>query len=389
MKMLVLGGGFGGIVAAHTLRNTLGSEHEVTLMNQSSDFYLRAAFPKLAFESEVTPDDLRLRLDEVLPARGINFRKADVTAIRPEKNMVETSAGAFHYDYLILALGTNLAKEKVPGLVENSSSIWTVEEAQRLGARIKNFTSGSFVTGTALGSPCEGPMWETAVMMDYLARQRGVRDKIEIHHITPKPRPLHLVGPAGVRWGEVAFKKLGIHVYASAEITQVTPQGQITLRDGRELHADVALLVPPYVGHRLIKEAKLGDENGFVVVDPHMRTRTFRNIFAIGDCTYLSVGPKSAHDAMRGGVVAATNIVHEIAGEPADREHRNEVMCVINNGGGKGTYVKSDSPWGGSFSLVMGAHSDTPGISAEEAHFIKTSFGEHFLKTGGNVRYIM
>jgi len=43
MNILILGGGFGG--AAHTLRNTLGSEHEVTLMNQSNYFYLRAAFP--------------------------------------------------------------------------------------------------------------------------------------------------------------------------------------------------------------------------------------------------------------------------------------------------------------------------------------------------------
>jgi hypothetical protein len=90
---------------------------------------------------------------------------------------------------------------------------------------------------------------------------------------------------------------------------------------------------------------------------------------------------------MRGGVVAALNIAYEIMGKPAQWEHHNEIMYVIDNGGGKGTYVRSNIPWGGDVSIVMGAHADTPGLSAEEAHFIKKAFGEYFLATKGNVRY--
>ncbi|MHB1527318.1 MAG: hypothetical protein ACYCZN_13765 [Candidatus Dormibacteria bacterium] len=62
---------------------------------------------------------------------------------------------------------------------------------------------------------------------------------------------------------------------------------------------------------------------------------------------------------------------------------------MIENGGRKGTYAKSDTAWGGSASVVMGAHRETPGLSGEEAHFMKCAFGEHFLSTGGNVRYVM
>ena len=209
MKILILGGGSGGIVAAHTLRNTLMGGHEVTLVNDSSDFYLRTAFPRMAFEGGVAPDSIRLHLDEVLPARGINFWKARVTGIQPERNVVETSNGSLRYDYLIIALGTDFSTNKVPGLMENSYSLWTVDETQRLGARLKSFNGGSVVTGTALGSPCEGPMWEATMQMDRLARQRGIRDKVEIHHITPKERALQPVGPAGHRWGKETFSKLG------------------------------------------------------------------------------------------------------------------------------------------------------------------------------------
>ncbi len=388
MKTLVLGGGFGGIVAAHSLRNALGDEHEVTLVSQSSDFYLRAAFPRLAFEGELTPENLRLRLDEVLPARGINFRKARVTALRPEKNTVETSEGELHYDYLLIALGTHYAAEKVPGLKEHSYSLWTIDEAQRLGARLRTFTGGSVVTGAAVGSPCEGPTWEFTMQLDHLARERGIRDKVEMHLVTCKPNALQPVGPAGHHWARETFGKLGVHVHTLAEIARVTEK-EVILRDGQELQADMAFIMAPYVGHTVVAEAGLGDEIGFIPVDTHMRTHAFRNIFAIGDCVSTPPVPKMAHNAMRGAQVAAANIAGEILGQPVDRELHYEVMCIIENGGGKGTYAKSETPWGGSLSVVLGAHTDIPGLSAEEAHFIKTSFGDHFLATGGNVRYIM
>jgi sulfide:quinone oxidoreductase len=299
---------------------------------------------------------------------------------------VETDKGFLRYDYLIIALGTDFAAKKVPGLMENSNSLWTVEEAQRLAARLKSFTGGTVVTGTALGSPCEGPMWEAAMQMDRLARQRGIRDKVEIHHFTPKERALQPVGPAGIRWGKETFGKLGIQVHTSAEVVQVTPD-RITFRDGRELRYDIALIIAPYTGYSVVVQAGLGDENGFVLVDSKMRTRTFRNIFAIGDCVSMPARPKMAHNAMRGGVVAALNIVHEIMGKPANWEHHNEIMCVIDNGGGKGTYMRSNIPWGGDVSVVMGARSDVVGLTAEEAHFIKKSFGEYFLANGGNIGY--
>jgi sulfide:quinone oxidoreductase len=386
MKILVLGGGSGGIVAAHTLRNALGDRHELALVSQSSDFYVRTAFPRLTFEGGITPENIRLPLDKALPARGINFWKAHVTAIRPESNMVETSNGFLRYDYLIIALGTDFAWNKVPGLMENTYSLWTVDEAQRLAARLKTFTGGSVVMGTSLGSPCEGPMWETVMRMDRLARQHGIRDKVEIHHVTPKERALQPVGPAGHRWGKETFGKLGIHVHAKAETVQVTPD-RVIFRDGREVRSDLTLIIPPYTGYPVIVQAGLGDESGFVLVDSKMRTRNYRNIFAIGDCVSVPNRPKIAHNAMRGGVVAALNIASEIMGKPANWEHHNEIMCVIDNGGGKGTYVRSNIPWGGDVSVVMGAHSDVVGLTAEEAHFIKKSFGEYFLANGGNVGY--
>ena len=99
--------------------------------------------------------------------------------------------------------------------------------------------------------------------------------------------------------------------------------------------------------------------------------------------------PKMAHNAMRGSKVAAANIAREIQGNAADVTLEYEMMCVVENGGGRGTYMKSTAPWGGDLSVVLGAHSGKPGLSPEEAHFIKKAFGDHILATAGNIQYIM
>ena len=388
MKTVVIGGGFGGIVAAHSLRNELGPEHDVMLVSRDPAFYVRAAFPRLAFEGTLTPDDIRLPLAEALGSRDIAFKQATVTAILPETNRVETDEGELPYDYLIVALGTRYVDEKVPGLQEHSASLWTVDAAMRLQERLNDFTGGSFVTGAAPGSPCEGPTWEAVMHLDHHAREQGWRDRVEIHLFTTKPNALQPAGPAGHQWARETFAELGIQVHAEAELAEVTVD-RVVFRDGRDVRADLSLIMAPYAGHDIVKRAGLGDEMGFVTVDSHMRSTAQPNIFAIGDVVSMPQRPKMAHNAMRGAQVSAANIAAEIAGGQPDRELHYELMCVIENGGGKGTYTRSDTPWGGTTSVVMGAHSDTPGLSAEEAHFIKKAFGDHFLATGGNVQYIM
>lgn len=388
MRMLVLGGGFGGIVAAHALRSQLGDRHDVTLVSQSAEFYLRAAFPRLAFEGETKPEDIRLPLEEAFRPRGIAFSQARVTAIRPDASRVETTAGDVEYDYLIVALGTHYADENVPGLKEHGYSLWTVDEAERLRERIRDFDGGSFVTGAAPGSPCEGPTWEATLHLDHLLRERGVREKAEIHLLTTKPNLLAPAGPEGVRWAKETFGKLGVQAHTAAEIVGLTAD-RVVLRDGREIRADVSLIMAPYQGHEVVRQAGLGDEAGFIPVDAHMRSASHRNLFAIGDAVSMPQQPKMAHNAMRGAQVAAANIAREIEGKPADHELAHEMMCVVENGGGRGTYMKSTAPWGGDLSVVLGAHSGKPGLSPEEAHFIKKAFGDHFLATGGNVRYVM
>lgn len=224
--------------------------------------------------------------------------------------------------------------------------------------------------------------------MDHVARERGIRDRVEIHLFTTKPNALQPAGPAGHRWAKETFSKLGVRVHTEANLVEVAAD-RLIFKDGRELPADLALVMAPYEGHEVVQRAGLGDEAGFVPVDAHMRSTSHRNIFAIGDAVSMPQRPKMAHNAMRGAQVAAANIAHEIGGQTPDQELHYELMCVIENGGSKGTYAKSDTPWGGALSVVMGAHSETPGLSAEEAHFIKEAFGDHFLTTGGNIRYII
>lgn len=353
LKIVILGGGFGGIVAAHSLRNELGNRHDVTVISQDAEFYLRAAFPRLAFEGETRREDIRLPLKEALTPRGIAFRQARVTAICPDRNVLETSAGDVEYDYLIIAFGARYAAERVPGLEAHSYSLWTVAEAERLRERLRAFDGGSFVTGAAPGSPCEGPTWEATLHLDHQLRQRGMRERAEIHLVTTKPNLLAPAGPEGVRWAKETFATLGVRTYTDAEIVELTAD-RVALRDGREIRFDASLIMAPYQGHDIVRQAGLADAAGFILVDAHTRSTAHRNIFAVGDAVSMPDKPKMAHNAMRGAKIAAANIALEIQGHAADLTLDYEMMCVVENGGGRGTYMKSTAPWGGDLSVRAG-----------------------------------
>lgn len=388
MKIAVIGGGFAGIVAAHSLRNELGDSHDVMLVSQNADFYLRAAFPRLSFDARMKAEEIRLPLNEALRPRGIDFKEARVTAIRPDDSRLNTTAGEVRYDYLIVALGTHYADERVPGLKEHSYSLWTIDAVELFRERIRKFDGGSFVTGAAPSSPCEGPTWEVALQLDHMLRKNGTREKAEIHLLTTKRTLLQPAGPEGIRWAKEAFGRVNVQGHTEAEVVEVTGD-RVILRDGREIRSDISLIMAPYEGHQVVRQAGIGDQAGFIPVDRYMRSQSHQNVFAIGDAVSMPEKPKMAHNAMRGAKVAAANIASEIKGRRAERELEYEMMCVVENGGGWGTYMKSTAPWGGDLSVVMGARSNNQGLSPEEAHFIKKAFGDHFLSTGGNVQYIM
>src|SRR5215216_7156915 len=187
-KVLVLGGGFGGVVAAERLAEELGDEHQITLVSRSRQFVFYPALVRLAF-GKCQKEDVAFDLRDAMLSRRINFVEAEVAHIDPFERKVRIAhgqvAGKLPYDYLIFALGRRLATEKITGFYEHAHHLLNVDKAIKFQKAIEQFKEGRVVLGQCSGARLPVPLYESAFALARLFEERGERDRIRITVVTP------------------------------------------------------------------------------------------------------------------------------------------------------------------------------------------------------------
>ena len=127
MKVLVLGAGFGGLELTTRLSDELGDAVEVVLVDKAEGFIF--GFSKLDVMFGRTVPDAVLHPYRDLVKPGVRFVQATIESIDPEARRVETDAGAFEADVMVVALGADLDPSATPGLVEGGHEFYTVPGA--------------------------------------------------------------------------------------------------------------------------------------------------------------------------------------------------------------------------------------------------------------------
>ncbi|UCE88645.1 MAG: FAD-dependent oxidoreductase, partial [Pseudomonadota bacterium] len=130
--VIVLGGGIGGIVAATRLRKQLPREHRVVLIERERDYVFAPSFLWL-----MTGLRTRARISRPLARlkrKGIELVQGDITNIDPGTLSVRVNDQEIKGDYLIIAIGAELAPEAVPGLAEAGYNLYSFAGAEALRA---------------------------------------------------------------------------------------------------------------------------------------------------------------------------------------------------------------------------------------------------------------
>src|SRR5574337_356351 len=117
INIVILGGGFGGLAAANELRENLTQDTRITIIDRKDWFMMDLV--KLWIINGTREFESSKRPLENVTKKGIEFVNEEVTKINLENKTVRTQYRQFHYDYLIVALGVELAPEQIPGLKEN------------------------------------------------------------------------------------------------------------------------------------------------------------------------------------------------------------------------------------------------------------------------------
>ena len=339
-NILILGGGFGGLIAAEKLASEFGSEHQITLVSKNRKFIFYPALVQVAF-GKFKPEDISFDLREKLSDLGVRFLQGEVIRINAESRLVSVAKEDYtvdvHYDYLVFALGRRLAAEKIPGFFEHAHHLLEVEAALKFGAAVKGFHSGRIVVGMCPGALLPVPACETAFA---LARRFGTE-------ISDKKVSITVVFPETVReafggakiYGELewAFEKHDIELVENFPVREIS-EDKILTENGGIINHDLLMLVPPFQGQETLKNLGIADESGYAKVNKFMQIAELPQTYAVGDCTALA-GPKLAHMAVRQAAVAAKNIASEIKGEQPDEVYHHEISTIIDQGGADSIYL--------------------------------------------------
>ena len=340
-NILVLGGGFAGVVAAESLAKRLGKEHQVTLVSQHREFIFYPALVKLAFgECEVS--DITYDLREAMLDRRIKFIQAEVAYPDPENNCVIVPHGEVEgkilYDYLVFALGRRLATEEVRGFYNYGHHLLTINSALRFREAVKNFHGGHAVLGYCADSRLAVPVFETAFALDRLLKERGERENSKITIVSPEELGGQLGGAEVVPQLQKALNEHGVNFTSNFPIMEVT-ESSLKSRMGQSIDYDLLMLLPPFTGPGEAMYTGITDPNGYVRVDRHMKVTGANRMYAAGDCVNF-LGPKMGHMAVLQGMVAAANVAAEIEGKEPVARYDHELMLVIDEGGGDSIYLQ-------------------------------------------------
>ncbi|MEC9293328.1 MAG: FAD/NAD(P)-binding oxidoreductase [Chloroflexota bacterium] len=300
-KVLVLGGGFGGVQAAITARAALDSTHEVTIVDQHRITHLCGMNPLLIVgEQDASKTGRSLGR---LSNRGIKFLEAHISSINLHDQKVTTSVKTLDYDYLVIALGAQYDWDAVPGS-KGAYSFYDFDYARRLRRRLGRLKRGKIVLAAAKPPyKCPPAPFETAMILNWWARKRGIRKNIEISIYIPEPGPLGVAGKDASMRVKNALAQRGIELVTEAGVIEVSPDGrEASFADGSSTAGDVISTIPVHKIPDVVADSGISKGKPWVPVNSKTLETSSGNIFAIGD---VNIVPSGEFAIPKAGVFAS------------------------------------------------------------------------------------
>lgn len=340
-KVLILGGGIGGVVAANALRKRLPRSAEIVLVDREPNFSLAASYLWVMTGAR-KPEQVSRPLER-LRRKGIEVVRGEVERIDPGTREAVVAGERLRGDHLLVALGAAFAPDAIPGLAEAGLTFCTLDGATRLREALSTFRGGRIVLLTAAPAyKCPAAPYEAAMLLEAECRRRGIRSATELALYSAESGPMGVAGPEVTAAVRGMVEQKGIAYHPEHQIARVAG-GQVEFTNGGRASYDLLVYVPPLRPPRVLADSGLVDESGWVRVDRETMETRFPGVYAVGDVTMipLTMGkplPRAGVFAHAQAEVVARNIAGALGGKGRPARFDGLGACFIETGGGKAGY---------------------------------------------------
>ena len=349
-RIVILGGGVGGTLTANLLARRLGAriaagEVDVTLIDAQGAHVYQPGFMYIAMGGEreerlARPE--RSLLDAPVSLIVDRAVRVDVAA----RTVVLEGGAIIPYDYLVLATGSRITPDEIPFFAQEAHHFYSAKAALELRHALDAFSGGRVVVGIAsMPYKCPPAPLEVAFLIEAELRDRGLRDRSEVHFCSPIGRAFTIETVSDMATPILEEKGIELHTFFNVEA--IDPERKVvTSLEGEELGYDLLVLVPPHHGQQFLIDSHLAPApGGWLPTDRHtLQVADRRNVFALGDATDLPLS-KAGSTAHFEAPVVVEGIVADIEGREPQGKHatyEGRVMCFFEVGDGKGTLLRFD-----------------------------------------------
>ena len=343
-RLLILGGGTAGTMAANRLRKRLDrAEWEITVVDQSDAHVYQPGNLFVPF-GIYQPHDLVKSRRRFLPD-GVELVLGEIDRVEPDQDRVLLADDrSLPYDYLIIATGTTPRPDQTPGMIgpewrRSIHEFYTLEGASALASRLADWEGGRLVVHIVdMPIKCPVAPLEFTFLADAYFTERAMRDRVSMVFVTPLD---------GAFTKPIASKHLGgilddRHVALESDfmVERIDAEAKTLVSyDEREVPFDLLVTVPLNMGADFVGRSGLGDDLNYVAVDKQtLLAKGHENIFAIGDASDIptSKAGSVAHFSIE---LFEDNFVSHVHGRPMTKLFDGHANCFIESGHGKGMLI--------------------------------------------------
>jgi sulfide:quinone oxidoreductase len=343
-RVLILGGGTAGTISANLIAKKLGREIKrgevgITVLDADGQHIYQPNYIYVSFKG-MNPEKV-VKEERSLLHKRVKFAVDPATKIDLEERSVTTGKGrTLEYDHLLIATGARVTPDEIPGFREANLDFYsTPEMAWKVWEKLNQIKEGKIVVGiSAVPYKCPPAPVEAAFLVEQFLRKKGLKDKVEVHFVTPLPRPY----PSEPINDVVAklFAERGITVHPFFNVDSVDPQNRVVYSmEGAEIKYDALFMVPYHKAPQAMIDSGIGDADGWIPSDKHtLLVKGRDDAYALGDVADLPTS-KSGATAHLEAVVTAKNIIAEIKGNSERCRFTGRTHCPIDVGYRKGLFV--------------------------------------------------
>jgi sulfide:quinone oxidoreductase len=360
-QVLVLGAGFGGLASANLLRKSLSREEcQITVIDKNQ-YFMMGLVNLWILSGSRRLEDSQAALNR-LENRGIRFLNDEITGIYPSENSVTTTTkqSKFEYDYLIVALGAELAPKVIDGFEDNGScfNVYDARQVPNLREKILSLKSGRIVICIAdIPYKCPPAPYEISLLVNDMLIKNETRKSIDLDICGPTLTALPVAGANINQCVVNLLNDNNIKFHPSHKLTKVLDKKIVEFENGNKTNFDLLIVIPPHQVPRVIKNSDLlrdGDQRWIKVDKFTLRTK-YSNVFAIGDVTEIRLDngmtiPKAGIFAEGEAKVVSQQIIDEIKNNNNSNngkktrisEFDGKGFCFMEVGNKKAGYIDAD-----------------------------------------------